>query len=521
MRVLALLCPDWPVVAAALDSATDLDRRVPVVVLAHNADNQVFAANEPARADGIRRGMRRRDAQSRCPEAVLVPGDPDRDVRVFEQVLNAVEALRPGVAPLRPGLLAVRSPARFYGGDDNAAAVLVEAVVAAGVWDVRVGVADDLPTAVQAAHLTGPQQWQVIPEGGSAVFWRDLPLGWLVAAADQADDLEQTREFVSVLRRLGLRRVGDLAALPAADVSARFGARGARLHRLIRGHGPRLLAERTPPPELAAEVAFEPPLDSSEAVCFSVRRTCEQFVAGLDAHNLVATGVRIEVETDNGTRQERLWAHARWFAAVDLVDRVHWQLQAAARWGLLDAPVRRVSFVPQTVEPAADHAETLYGGGSDERVERGVAKVQAMLGYDAVRRPVRQGGRSPADRQALVPWGDRPGDLRPLDLPWPGSIPPPAPCRVLPEAVPSAVLGEQNLRVRVTERGLVSGVPTRFRTPDGWQRVQAWAGPWPVEEAWWGQPRRLIARFQMVGSDGRAWLLRYEAGDWLTEAGYD
>ena len=85
---------------------------------------------------------------------------------------------------------------------------------------------------------------------------------------------------------------------------------------------------------------------------------------------------------------------------------------------------------PEVVEPAAAHGEALWGAASDDLVERGVARVQGMVGFDAVRRPVLQGGRSPAVRQALVPWGERAVDLRPLDRPWPGRVPGPAPVRV-------------------------------------------------------------------------------------------
>jgi protein ImuB len=54
------------------------------------------------------------------------------------------------------------------------------------------------------------------------------------------------------------------------------------------------------------------------------------------------------------------------------------------------------------------------------------------------------------------------------------------------------------------------------------QRVVAWAGPWPVEERWWNpDSTRRLARFQLVGADGNAWLLLVEDGRWWTEARYD
>ena len=281
---------------------------------------------------------------------------------------------------------------------------------------------------------------------------------------------------------------------------------------------------------------FEPALASVEAVCFSVRRTAEQFVAALGERGLVCTAVRIEAEADDARRSllsSRTWVHSRWFSAPDLVDRVHWQLQATPAGVTVGAPVALVRFVPETVETAAAHADGLWGGDNADRVDRGVARVQAMLGYDAVVVPVRQGGRSPAERQALVPWGERATGLRPVDRPWPGQVPAPAPTRVFAEPRATAVVGPAGQPVCVTDRGAVSCEPSRFtvaapRSEDspGWQPVDAWAGPWPVDEQWWETSgdtaeHRPSARFQLVGADGRAWLMRCEGDAWWTEAAYE
>jgi protein ImuB len=277
------------------------------------------------------------------------------------------------------------------------------------------------------------------------------------------------------------------------------------------------------------EVVFEPAMTSVEAISFSVRRRAEEFVAALAQHGLVCTALRVEAEGDDARRSVlsvRSWVHSRWFTAVDVVDRVHWQLQASPSGTLVGAPVGLVRFVPEVVEPAASHADGLWGGGTDELIDRGVARVQAMLGYDAVVVPVRQGGRSPADRQLLVPWGERPQAVRSPDLPWPGSIPAPAPTRVFVEPWATAVVGPGGRPVTVTDRGVLTCVPERFHTGSGsgWQQVQDWAGPWPVSEQWWessGRPGTLVARFQIVGVDGSAWLMRCEGDRWWTEAAYE
>jgi len=106
---------------------------------------------------------------------------------------------------------------------------------------------------------------------------------------------------------------------------------------------------------------------------------------------------------------------------------------------------------------------------------------------------------------ALVPDAVRSGEVVVLATPW-----------------PAEVVAAGGRPVAVDERGGVVGEPARFRPePGDWQPVAAWAGPWPVEELWWEATPRRVARFQVVGVDGRAWLMTWDSGVWWTEAAYD
>ncbi|HEX4222040.1 MAG TPA: DNA polymerase Y family protein, partial [Pseudonocardiaceae bacterium] len=129
--MLVVWCPDWPVVAAAADASVPPQAPVAVVLA-----NRVLACSATARARGVRRGMRRREAQSSCTELQVFVADPDRDARSFEPVAAAVEELSPGVEIIRPGLVAVpaRGPAGYFDGEQGAAERLVDQVAArAGV----------------------------------------------------------------------------------------------------------------------------------------------------------------------------------------------------------------------------------------------------------------------------------------------------------------------------------------------------------------------------------------------------
>lgn len=513
-RILVLWAPDWPVIAATEGLAVG----TPVAVL---SAGQVLACSQAARAEGVRRGMRRRDAQSRCPALVLREHQPDADARAFEEVLTALEQLTPGVAPLRPGLCALHVPSRFYGGEAEAGAVIAERLVSLGIWDVRIGVADGLFAAEQAARRAPAQDSLVVPAGGSAAFLRDLPVDVLDdGSSDQRSD---TSALVSLLRRMGVVTLGAFASLAPADVHTRFGTHGALLHRLAGGRDARAVSRRQVPSELTATLSLEPPLDRVDQIAFSLRTTAEAFVADLAERAAVCTTVRIEVDADGSLATSRRWMHPRWFSATDLIDRVRWQLQPVGD-NPVQAPVDAVRLVPEVVEPLGDHADSLFGGGPDERVERAVARVQGIVGHEQVVSVQVQGGRSPRERHLLVPWGEKPIAARAADSPWPGTVPPPAPATVFAQPQEAWVVGAEGVSVGVTGRGVVSGEPTRFRPVAGadWLPVASWAGPWPVDDHWWDEAAaRRIARFQVVGLDGSAWLMIVENGRWRTEAKYD
>ncbi|MFE3170048.1 hypothetical protein ACFXPA_25500 [Amycolatopsis sp. NPDC059090] len=96
-RMLVLWCPNWPVVAGA---AAGLRVQAPAAVVHRN---RVAACSAGARSAGVRRGMRRREAQSRCPELTVFGHDPDRDGRRFESVASAVESVAPAWIEVKAG----------------------------------------------------------------------------------------------------------------------------------------------------------------------------------------------------------------------------------------------------------------------------------------------------------------------------------------------------------------------------------------------------------------------------------
>lgn len=517
-RAIVLWAPDWPVVAAASASGTDHDR--PIALVANGA---VFACSAAARAEGVRRGLRLREAQARCPELIVQPYDPATDHRVFEPVIRAVEAAVPGVQVIRPGTVAIRSrgPARYYGSERAAASTLAGIAVEHGAPGVRAGVADTPFAAEQAARSrpvdarTARDGVRVIASGESAAFLAPMPIGVL-----------GDPDLAMVLGRLGMSTLGDFATLTDEQARDRFGTAGAFLHRLAGGRDPREVTAREIPPDLAVEIAFEPPLDRADQIAFAFRRSADTFMERLRAAGLVATAIRIGVTDERRIALDRVWVHPRWFDAADVVDRVRWQLAGGVDPTGLEAPVSHVLLEAEAVDAVGNHERGLWGGGPDERVHHGLSRVQSMVGHDGVVTGRVGGGRTFAERTVLVPWGDAPpGGERGLATararPWPGRLPGPAPATVLDRPRPVDVVAADGSTVLVDARGAMSGEPARFRAQGdrggSFSAVRAWAGPWPLVVRWWESGGRRLHRLQVVDADERAWYLVLADGRWWAE----
>src|SRR5882757_7018808 len=96
-RLIAVWCPDWPVTAARLEAGLPANAPIAVVTA-----NRVVACSHPARQHGVRRGLRRREAQARCPELAVLSRDEAAEARTFEPVVTALESIAPGVEITRP-----------------------------------------------------------------------------------------------------------------------------------------------------------------------------------------------------------------------------------------------------------------------------------------------------------------------------------------------------------------------------------------------------------------------------------
>jgi protein ImuB len=519
VRMMLVWCPDWPVVAADIVDGVPAGGLVAVV-----RDNRVLASSDRARREGVRRGLRKRDAQSRCPDLIVVEHDPARDARAFEPVVAAVEEVAAGVAILRPGVcaLAARAPASYYGGEEAAAERIVEQIATECSVEAQIGVAEGTFGALLAAR-----EGRHLPPGGTPAFLATMPV----------DRLDRP-QLTGLLERLGIRTLGEFAALGSADVAARFGLDGAIAHRLAAGRDDQPLAIRTPPPDLDVEERPEEPIERVDVAAFAARALAERLHEKLAGRGLACTRLAISAIMADGREVHREWRHEGVLTAIDIADRTRWQLDGWLTRYRPDGGIVLLKLSPQGLLAQIGAQPGLWGEAGDERdrAHRAMHRVQGMLGPESILRPVLGGGSDPADRVRLVPWGEEYAPVVPGG-PWPDRVPRPAPARVPVEPQPVAVLDEAGRPVTVSPRLRLSGDIARVvlghqsgghqsggRQSEGRQSlaVVEWIGPWPADEHWWDRrTARAQMRFQVRLADGRMLLLAVRNQGWELIADYD
>lgn len=511
---------DWPAVAAA--AAAGLPSTVPVAV---TLANRVVACSAAARSAGVRRGIRRRESQARCPDLHVVTADPARDARHFERVTVAVDELVPRAEVLRPGLLAlsVRGAARYFGSEQVTAERLVDAVAAVGA-ECQVGVADQLPTAVFAARAG-----RIVDPGSDAEFLSELSVKALATEPSLASGTRA--ELVDLLWRMGIRTIGQFAEVSRSDVASRFGADAVVAHQLARGEPGRGPSGGEPDQELDVEMDCDPPIERVDAAAFAGRALAGRLHRSLEAAGVGCTRLAIHAVTANGGELERVWRCAEPLTEDATADRVRWQLDGWLNRRRADerpgAPITMLRLRPVEVVSAEALQLPLWGGIGEEdrlRARRALVRVQGLLGPDAVKVPVLSGGRGPAERITLTPLGDELVPRADPGQPWPGQLPEPSPSVLLDD--PVDVLDAQGNPVRVTARGLFSADPAQLSAPGRSGRLSWWTGPWPVDERWWdtaaaGGGRTARAQVLLGGDRQEALLLCYRQRRWYIEGRYE
>jgi DNA polymerase-4 len=261
----------------------------PVVVGGSGTRGVVMSASYEARRFGVSSAMPAARARRLCPDAVFVPPDFASYRAYSTRLREVLLSFTPLVEPLSldEAFLDVAGATRLFGPP----AAIVE-TVRARVRDelsltCSVGVAPNKFLAKLASAAAKPDGVVVVPAEDVPGFLHPLPVGALWGVG------ERTHE---ILERLGVRTVGELAAVPTRVLERTLGEAHARhLADLAAGRDDRAVVPYEPPKQISHEETFDRDLDAAEDVLRQLLRLSLRVAGRLRSEGFRARTVSIKV----------------------------------------------------------------------------------------------------------------------------------------------------------------------------------------------------------------------------------
>jgi protein ImuB len=372
------------------------------LALAPEAGREQLVGEVSARAEafGVVRGMRVGEAMSRCPELRLVAPDPEGVRRLWSVVLDRLEGIGAELESDRPG-------AAFFeaGGLHGIHGGRLEGVLGAArkaLAGARLGAAPSRFAAHCAALQGRPRRVppQVVGEHEVKGFLAPLPVALLRTRPELA-------ALPEVFERLGIRTLGELAALPARTLAERFGHPGLLALDLARGRDTPLEPRR--PPEPVSERIELPEAASGQ----QLERALELLVA-----RVLARAERRGRSLRGLAMSARFVAGGTWRRPVTLrhasADPARIRLALAPRLSELPAPAESLGLEVEAFGPPAHDQERLLeeqGAVRRARLGEAVRQARQAAGPDAALRilEVDPASRVPERRAMLAPFVEEDG----------------------------------------------------------------------------------------------------------------
>ncbi|HEX9481167.1 MAG TPA: hypothetical protein VF927_03610 [Solirubrobacteraceae bacterium] len=346
-----------------------------------------------AEARGVIRGMLLGEALARCPDLVLLPGNPVRVGEIWEASLLALESIGAAVEPSRPGL------AYFETGGLNGLHGTQEGTIAAArralERPARVGVAPARFSALAAALAARSRRALVLEEGAEAKRWlAGRPVGLLGYR-------EETTELLDPLRRLGVDTLGELRKLGRAALADRFGPAGALAHRLAAGEDSPLRPRH--PQERLLETMEVGDAGSGDALKRVLGVLVSRLLARAERRGRTLRSVRLSARLVSGGS----W-HEEVVFREPVSDPQRIWLAVSLRLALLPAPADALRLsVERFGPPQGEQGVLLDQDRASRRARLGeaVAQVRIVAGRDAALRAVcvDPDSRVPERRVVLAP----------------------------------------------------------------------------------------------------------------------
>jgi len=226
------------------------------------------------------------------------------------------------------------------------------------------------PAQVAAASLE-PNRVLLVSPGREATFLAPLPV----------DLLPLDEELARQLRMLGIRTLGQLAALPVSAVMARFGAGARRLHQLARGCDDTPLRPRCPVKTERVSRQFVGPVTDQAILEAAIHAIAAELAYRLQTGGLAGRELWLVLELEDGGIRTGRWVLRRPTNDSGRLARILTELVGQAR---VDLGITGIQVTLAGLVPAVGEQLDLFRPqtGQQHRLRRVLADLVARYGAD-------------------------------------------------------------------------------------------------------------------------------------------
>ena len=260
---------------------------------------------------------------------------------------------------------------------------------------VHVAVAATRMAALVLAHAR--PGLTVVDPGEEAAALASVPIGILekaeISRLKSGHDIQtsdfrlQTSSAVSVFKRWGIRTLGELAALPPADLSARLGQDGLLWRAIARGEDTRPLVPDVPEERFESSIELDWPIEGLEPLSFVLTRLLEPLSIGLERRDRGAAVLHVVL------RLVTCESHAR---HLELPSPIR-DVRTLRTLALLDLeshpPPAAIDRVAVAIDPTPgrvlQHRLFTRAHPTPEQLSTLLARLGALMGQDRIGAPAR------------------------------------------------------------------------------------------------------------------------------------
>ncbi|HML12371.1 MAG TPA: DNA polymerase Y family protein [Xanthobacteraceae bacterium] len=464
----------------------------PLVITGKWGNVERLTAVDAAAAElGLKPGLALAEARARYPDLAVVAEHPADDRRLLDAIADWCQRYTPLLAVDLPDglLLDIAGCAHLFGGEEGLLADLLARLESFG-FATRAAIASTIGAAFALARF-GPAG--ILASGAERTALTPLPMA----------ALRLPEETVGALRRVGLKRIGDILDLPRAPLAARFGTDVLRQLARALGMEREPLTPLLPVAAYVAEQPFAEPIAREEDVLRVLERLASRLKPVLERRGEGARRIELALFRTDGAVRRIVVSTAR--PMRDPSDlRALYVERLASLADPLDPgfgfDLARLSVL--AAEPCAPEQIGLGARADDADLASLIDRLSTRLGARRVMRLIANDSHIPEVASGSVPaqagracehgWAAFRRFRSNVELS-------PRPLRLLAKPEPIEAIAT-----------VPDGPPVRFRWRRALHEVIAADGPERIEGAWWseeGGPARDYFRVEDKAGH-RFWVFR-------------